>query len=163
MRAKSTPVLRTDLVPADLLSAAEESCRDGDLPLGSCRYASAPFCGAMLPPWVLWVLGKMAAGLDMPKLSYHYVWLDKDAHLGHGGWHYDGRGEESEIHRLIVFGGSPTECSVNGSTTLMSTGQVWQYPGPMIHRATPSRSEGYKLMLRVSQVEMPFRDYWVRR
>lgn len=128
-------------------------------PLGHFSYASWKFTQAALQDSaILQVAERMAEGLADPRFAYRCKYLEAGMIFGHGRWHLDGRGEAGEIHRLLTVGGTPTE---GQEGQILDAGTVWEYSGEYSHRARPAKSNGVRLLLRVSQTAMLYRDHWV--
>ena len=127
-----------------------------DLPLGEFKYASLTFALEYLPS-LDGVILRMAEGIREPRVSYTFRILDPGERFGHGRWHRDGKEEPAEIHRLLTVGGNPTE-GLDGF--ILHGGVLWEYSGDYIHRAVPSLLGGTRLMLRVSQTDLAYRNHW---
>jgi hypothetical protein len=127
------------------------------LPRGSLKYCSMRFAESVLPNQVLEVLRQMAEGLQEPRISYNCRDLEAGGCFGHGRWHCDGKEVATEIHRLLTIGGTPTE---GDEGQVLDAGFVWEYTGKFRHRARPAAEPCRRLMLRISQTEMLYRDHW---
>lgn len=130
-----------------------------NLPEGIIKYSRLDFAKIHLPENVISLLEMMAADIKDPRISYQCKILRKGELFGHGRWHCDGREKEDEIHRLLTVGGQPTE-GENGF--ILAPNIVWEYSGIYKHRARPTHEACKRLMLRVSQTEMPFRNNFFR-
>lgn len=128
-----------------------------DAPEGSFRYGSAYFAEKGLTPKLWDLVEKMAVGIEDPRVTYRYELLPAGHVFGHGRFHGDGTQNPGEIHRLLTFGGEPTE-GENG--VLLFGGTVWEYGGDYQHRALPARVSSHRLMLRVSQTLVACRNFW---
>ena len=126
------------------------------LPIGQLKYASLEYATDSLTPLKELIL-RMAAGIREPRVSYTFRHLAPGGCFGHGRWHKDGREQPEEVHRLLTIGGCPTE---GQGGFILHAGTVWEYSGAYLHRAVPSTMGGPRLMLRISQTEMHYRNFW---
>jgi hypothetical protein len=126
------------------------------LPTGQLKYTSLDFAMLNLPMLRDLIL-RMAEGVREPRVSYTFRVLRPSECFGHGRWHCDGKERPEEIHRLLTIGGNPTE-GENG--VILHAGTVWQYNGAYQHRAVPSKDGGPRLMLRLSETSMGYRNFW---
>lgn len=129
------------------------------LPLGSFRYSDPRWVARNLPPAALTIIATMSDGLVAPRVTYIHRQLAKSERFGHGRWHLDGRGEAEEMHRLLTFNGTPTE---GADGTILTAGIVWEFSGDYYHRARPAVDPCRRLLLRISQTTLPFRNRWER-
>jgi len=125
-------------------------------PLGRIDYGSPSFIGQELPPDLHAVVLRMAEGLDHYVVTYQCEILLQGHAFGHGRWHRDARGSEQDRHRLLSYGGPPTE----GEDRLLTPGTVWEYTGDYLHRSVPTAQDCHRLLIRVSQTNMRPRDRW---
>jgi len=140
------------------------------LPIGSFRYASQAFVRRNLPAHMVDLFEKMSEGIEEPRLTYHFRFLWKIAaeehgrinksRFGHGRWHCDGREDPDEIHRLLTIGGVPT---LGRDGTVLHAGTVWEYSGAYEHRAQAVEESCWRLMMRVSETNMIYRNHWSRK
>lgn len=130
------------------------------LPIGSFRYASQAFVRRNLPTHMVELFEKMSGGIEEPRLTYHFRFLEPEGRFGHGRWHCDGREEPDEIHRLLTIGGVPT---LGRDGTVLHAGTVWGYSGAYEHRARAIEESCWRLMLRVSETNMIYRNHWSRK
>jgi hypothetical protein len=155
MKSTSVDSEATQLFTVDLFSQIDivEFC-----PIGHFDYASEKFMRrALKTPMLLELAERMSEGIDKPRFTYRCKPLRAGETFGHGRWHVDGKGAPEEIHRLLTYGGTPTEGE--GGVTLHA-GTVWEYSGRYQHRARPAEKDCVRLLLRVSQTEMMYRDHW---
>jgi len=129
------------------------------LPPGSFRYSEPRYILRSLPPEIVSLFERMSEGIDSPRLSYQFQSLTPGGRFGHGRWHCDGREEADEIHRLLTVGGVPTE---GDGGQILHAGTVWEYSGAYRHRARPVQDSCWRLMLRVSETTMMYRNHWRR-
>ena len=134
-----------------------------DLPRGYIRYGSLDYCKYKLPHQVVVVLKEISSGLQNPVFSYHCELLEKGEHIGHGKWHYDGRGSPLEKHRLLIVGNTPTSYIEDGAEKLMEPNKLWEYSGSLYHRAIPTEEKEMRVLLRASEIDMFPRNYWVSK
>jgi hypothetical protein len=129
---------------------------------GKFFYCSMSFSYAALReyPKLTEQLTRMSDGLQQPKVSFWREDLEPGGHFGPTRMHTDGKGDSSEIHRLFIVGGLPTEAH-DGS--LLQTGAVWEYSGDFVHRGLPVTQPCQRLMLRVSQTTMHTRETFCLR
>lgn len=128
------------------------------LPYGKFMYASRGFASRNLPEHLLEIVEKMAEQIPAPRVSYQFKLLQTGEKFGHGRMHCDGRQTEDELHRLLTVGGVPT---LGEDGTVLSEGTVWEYSGRYRHQARPVAEDTFRLLLRVSKTQMPFRDHWI--
>jgi len=127
-------------------------------PWGRLNYATLGFCESELPPELFDLVGRMAEGLADPLVTYDCRPLVPGEHFGHGRWHRDSRGRATDVHRLLSWGGPPTE---GEGGVLLSPGTVWQYPGTFLHRSLPTDTTTLRILIRVSQADgMRQRNFW---
>jgi len=126
------------------------------LPQGKIQYASRAYVARRLPPFILRLIDQMAIGIAEPRITYHKGWLDTGTTFTHTHWHCDGKQCEGEIHRLLTLGGPAT---LGYPDIVLSPGFIWQYDGFFFHRAQAPAEICQRLVLRVSQTEMRFRDW----
>lgn len=127
------------------------------LPLGSFRYCSLWWVERNLPPAILLIINQLQEGLADPRISYIHQQLKAGGIFGHGRFHVDGFGLPSEVHRLVTFNGTPTE-GIDG--TILTANTVWEFSGDYGHRARKAVTDCQRLLLRVSESTIPFRDHW---
>ncbi len=129
-------------------------------PMGQLNYVSRRFAQKALSDSeeLLELIERMSVGIEEPRITYRCRPLVPGMVFGHGRWHFDGRGEDGEIHRLVTFGGTPTE---GKDGAVLSAGIVWEYSGKYQHRARPAEASCVRLLIRVSKTNMLFRDHWV--
>lgn len=99
----------------------------------------------------------MSDGIVKPRITYILKDLIAGERFGHGQWHKDGFGTEDEIHRLLTFNGNPTE---GRDGTVLSQGRVWEFSGDYEHRAVKTDRDCLRLLIRISQSKIPFRNRW---
>lgn len=126
------------------------------LPFGKIQYASRSYVARKFPLFLLRLVDQMAEGIQAPRITYHKGWLDVGQVFTHTGWHCDGKQTEGEVHRLLTLGGPAT---LGYPDIVLSPGFIWQYDGFFFHRAQPPTEICHRLVLRVSQTEMRFRDW----
>jgi hypothetical protein len=144
--------------PAQAATALFEARPDLEgAPVGSFRYSSRGFADANLSESLRDLVARMCEGLERPRITYRFEELSTGRFFGHGRFHCDGHGSRDEVHRLLTIGGAPTE---GEDGTWLREGVVWEYRGDFLHRASPAPETTFRLMLRVSQTSMRFRDYW---
>ena len=127
------------------------------LPKGAIKYCSMQYADKNLPAEVMGLIRRMAEGISDPRVSYNRRDLCEGELFGHGRWHRDGREQADEIHRLFTLGGTPTE---GEGGQILHPGTVWEYSGRFEHRARPAVQSCQRLMLRISQTSMPYRNHW---
>lgn len=130
-----------------------------ELPQGSFRYCATKWVRRNLPEAALHLITKMSDGIVDPRITYILKDLKVGERFGHGLWHKDGFGAEDEIHRLLTFNGKPTE-GIDG--TILSEGYVWEFSGDYEHRAVKTDTDCLRLLIRISQSKIPFRNRWER-
>ena len=128
-------------------------------PMGYLSYVSRKFAQKALSDaeTLLELIDRMSEGIEKPRITYRCKPLATGMMFGHGRWHFDGRGEDGEIHRLLTIGGTPTE---GRDGAVLSAGTVWEYSGKYEHRARPVEASCVRLLIRVSKTDMLFRDHW---
>jgi hypothetical protein len=126
-----------------------------NLPEGIIKYGKLDFAKMYLPTNIISLIEMMAFEIKDPRISYHCRTLKEGECFGHGKWHCDGKQVEGEIHRLLTVGGEPTE---GEDGFILTAKTVWEYSGVYKHRAKPTNQPCKRLMLRVSQTEMLFRN-----
>lgn len=125
-------------------------------PLGRIDYGSIGFMKTELTPELYYLVVLMAVGFDRYAVTYQCEYMRPGDVFGHGRWHCDSRADPADRHRLLSFGGPPTE----GEDRVLTPGTVWEYTGDYRHRALPTAEPCHRLLIRVSQTNMPHRDWW---
>lgn len=120
------------------------------------KYSTLTFARHHLDPAVMEVVDMMAEGFERPTVTYWCQPLEAGESFGHRNWHGDGEGTAWETHRLLTFGGTPTE---GDGGAVLDEGYVWEYSGTYLHRARPAAAACERMLIRVSDCLMKPRNH----
>ena len=129
-----------------------------DIPIGQFKYSSLSFAYRHLPDTLYPLLKIMTEGLINPRITYRYSYLLKGEGFGHCKYHLDGLEKPDEIPRLITQGGLPT---LGENAQVLTANNIWEFSGTYSHRAQPTDRDTWRLMIRVSQTAMKYRNHWL--